>query len=232
MVLRGRACLPARRGGQAGNLLSACCSIRANAPDPPYNVPRHFMTTPEIQPLHFATDSLLALNNDHSIELSPLTLAELDLLIRESFFSATINDSDALLIAFDQSSRYQHVNFLWFRVFFEKALQQNASLSSSGAPRTELTRGSLEQTANANFVYVDRVVTSPAARGKGYARALYSELFQRARSAGHTRIASEVNLDPPNPASDAFHASLNFHEVGRAAIHNNTKTVRYLLRNF
>jgi len=36
---------------------------------------------------------------------------------------------------------------------------------------------------------------------------------------------------PPNPVSDAFHASLNFHEVGRAAIHNNTKTVRYLLRN-
>jgi hypothetical protein len=50
MVLRGRTCLPlARRGGQAGNLLSACCSICA--PDPPYNVPRHFMTTPEIRPL-------------------------------------------------------------------------------------------------------------------------------------------------------------------------------------
>jgi predicted GNAT superfamily acetyltransferase len=46
------------------------------------------------------------------VELSPLSLAELDLLIRESFFSATMNDYDALLIAFDQSSRYQHVNFL------------------------------------------------------------------------------------------------------------------------
>ncbi len=196
------------------------------------------MTTPQIQPLHFATNSLLALNNDHSIELSPLTLAELGLLIRQSFFSATINDSDALLIAFDQSSRYQHVNFLWFRAFFESALQQNPSLRSLRAPRGELARGAFEQTANANFVYpnanfvyVDRIVTSPAARGKGYARALYAELFQRAKSAGHTRIACEVNLDPPNPASDAFHASLNFHEVGRAAIHNNTKTVRYLLRN-
>src|SRR4029077_4158726 len=196
-----------------------------------YNVPRHFMTTPEIQPLHCATDSLLTLNNDHSIELSPLTLAELDLLIRESFFSATINDCDALLIAFDQSSRYQHVNFLWFRVFFEKALQQNASLSSSGAPRTELARRSPEQTANANFVYVDRVLTSPAARGKGYARALYAELFERAKSAGPlsaafrerpkpagpSRTPGKVIPAPPNPAPDAFHASLNFHEVGRAA---------------
>jgi len=43
------------------------------------------MTTPQIQPLHAATDSLLALNNDYSIELSPLTLAELGLLIRDSF---------------------------------------------------------------------------------------------------------------------------------------------------
>jgi predicted GNAT superfamily acetyltransferase len=174
------------------------------------------MSPPQIQPLHSATDSLLALNNDHAIELSPLTLAELDLLIRESFFSATINDSEALLIAFDQSSRYQHVNFLWFRAFFETALQQNPHA---------------EKNANANFVYVDRVVTSPAARGKGYARALYAELFQRAKSAGHTRIGCEVNLGPPNPASDAFHASLYFSEVGRAAIHNNTKTVRYLLHN-
>jgi predicted GNAT superfamily acetyltransferase len=189
------------------------------------------MTTPQIQPLHFATNSLLALNNDHSIELSPLTLAELGLLIRQSFFSATINDSNALLIAFDQSSRYQHVNFLWFRAFFENALQQNTSQSSLGAPRAERGRGLFEKHPNANFVYVDRIVTSPAARGQGYARALYAELFQRAKSAGHTRIACEVNLDPPNPASDAFHASLNFHEVGRAAIHNNTKTVRYLLRN-
>jgi len=174
------------------------------------------MTAPQIQLLHSSTNSLLALNNDHAIELSPLTLTELDLLIRESFFSATINDSDALLIAFDQSSRYQHVNFLWFRAFFEKARQEKANS---------------EKTADANFVYIDRVVTSPAARGKGYARALYTDLFQRAKSAGHTRVACEVNLDPPNPVSDAFHASLDFSEVGRAAIHNNTKTVRYLLRN-
>jgi predicted GNAT superfamily acetyltransferase len=207
------------------------CPIRAQAPDPAYNVPRNFMTTPQIRLLHAATDRLLTLNNDHSIELSPLTLAELELLIRQSFFSATINDSDALLICFDQSSRYEHVNFLWFRAFFEKALEQNASLSSSLAPRAELARGLFENPLHANFVYVDRVVTSPTARGKGYARALYAELFQRAKSAGHTRIACEVNLDPPNPASDAFHASLNFHEVGRAAIHNNSKTVRYLLRN-
>jgi hypothetical protein len=38
----------------------------------------------------------------------------------------------------------------------------------------------------------------------------------------------EVNSDPPNPPSDALHASLGFKEVGSAAIHGGAKTVRYL----
>jgi uncharacterized protein len=39
-----------------------------------------------------------------------------------------------------------------------------------------------------------------------------------------------VNSDPPNPASDAFHAALGFEVVGEAAIHDGAKTVRYLAR--
>jgi uncharacterized protein len=184
--------------------------IREAAPYERREAVNHRPTTtspshPPIRPLHAASESLLALNNDHAIELSPLSFAELDQLIRDSFYSATINDSDALLLTFEQSSRYDNVNFLWFRAFYEKE-------------------------SNQKFVYVDRVVTSPAARGKGFARALYTDLFQRAKSAGHTRIVCEVNLDPPNLASDAFHASLQFSEVGRAAILNGAKTVRYLLR--
>jgi predicted GNAT superfamily acetyltransferase len=42
-------------------------------------------------------------------------------------------------------------------------------------------------------------------------------------------ICCEVNLDPPNPASDAFHASLGFHEIGSAAM-SNGKVVRYLTK--
>jgi len=163
-------------------------------------MPRTPQSQPRIQLLHAASEPLLALNNDHCIELSPLTLPELDQIIRASFFSATINNSDALLISFDQTSAYQHVNFLWFRERYDR------------------------------FVYVDRVVVSRAARGKGYARALYTDLFQHAKSAGHSRIACEVNLNPPNPVSDAFHASLGFYEIGRAPNRNNSKTVRYLLR--
>src|SRR5882762_5024804 len=160
---------------------------------------------PPIRQIHAATAPLLALNNAHSIELSPLTLSELDQIIRASFFSASIDDSDALLISFDQSFPFEHENLNRLRAYFAK-------------------------TSDQRFVYVDRVVVSSAARGKGYARALYTELFQRAKSAGHTRIVCEVNFVPPNPVSDAFHACLGFHEIGRAALLNSSKTVRYLLR--
>ena len=171
---------------------------------------------PAIRPLHIATESLLALNNHHSTELSPLTLAEFDRLIRQAFYAAAIGDADALLLSFDQSADYASPNFLWFRAFF--------AAQPAPAPASQ------EKDFSADFVYVDRIVTSPGSRGKGYARALYSDLFQRAKSAGHSRIVCEVNFDPPNPASDSFHAALGFHEVGRASIHNHTKSVRYLLR--
>lgn len=169
-----------------------------------------------IRPLYAATELLLALNHAHATELSTLTLDRFQHLIQQSFYAAAIGEADALLLTFDQSADYDSPNFLWFRAHFSR---EPVVAGAAG--------GNLH---NPNFVYVDRVVTARAARGRGYARALYSELFQRARSAGHTRVVCEVNFDPPNPASDAFHASLGFHEIGRASIHNHTKSVRYLLR--
>ena len=48
------------------------------------------------------------------------------------------------------------------------------------------------------------------------------------RAAGHARVVCEVNSDPPNPASDAFHAALGFAEVGQAVLATQGKVVRYL----
>jgi GNAT superfamily N-acetyltransferase len=82
----------------------------------------------------------------------------------------------------------------------------------------------------ARFVYVDRVVVAVGARGRGHARRLYLDLFERARLAGHDRVVCEVNSTPPNPGSDAFHAALGFTQIGAETIHGGAKTVRYLLR--
>jgi predicted GNAT superfamily acetyltransferase len=74
------------------------------------------------------------------------------------------------------------------------------------------------------------VAASGRGRGRGLARRLYLDLFERATRGGHICVVCEVNSEPPNPASDAFHAALGFAEVGSASIHNGSKTVRYLLR--
>lgn len=73
-------------------------------------------------------------------------------------------------------------------------------------------------------------VVAPSARGRGLARALYADLFDRAGRADHHLVVCEVNITPPNLASDALHAVLGFSEVGQATIHSGTKTVRYLSR--
>jgi predicted GNAT superfamily acetyltransferase len=80
------------------------------------------------------------------------------------------------------------------------------------------------------FVYVDRIVVASTARGRGLARALYDDLFEHAVAAGHERVVCEVNTEPPNPASDAFHAALGFVEVGMASVYDGSRTVRYLSR--
>ena len=155
----------------------------------------------EIQPLDPAQVScVLALNNEHAEELSWLDEARLAELVGRAFLARRIGCVDAFLLAFDQDADYDSPNFLWFRPRY---------------PR---------------FVYVDRIVVAPSARGRGHARRLYDDLFQHALRRGHERVVCEVNREPPNPASDAFHATLGFTEVGRAAIHGGSKTVRYLSR--
>lgn len=144
--------------------------------------------------------AMLALNNAHAVELSALTAAQLKALLDKAFYARQISDGDAFLVAFDQGATYDSPNYLWFRQRYRQ------------------------------FVYIDRVVVSPPMRTRGYARALYMDLFAHARQEGHTLVVCEVNRDPPNRVSDAFHAAMQFTEVGRAKIHQSSKTIRYLAR--
>jgi len=80
------------------------------------------------------------------------------------------------------------------------------------------------------FSYVDRIVVAPAFRGRKLAQRLYAELQRRVQS--HcTAIACEVNLEPPNPASLAFHRRRGFEPVGTQRTEGGTKQVQMLLKN-
>ncbi|CCD87765.1 putative Acetyltransferase, GNAT family [Bradyrhizobium sp. ORS 285] len=144
--------------------------------------------------------SLLALNNAHASELSWLTPEALAHLIRQAWRAWRIGEADALLIALDQTVDYDSPNYHWFRARYDR------------------------------FIYVDRIVVAQSARGRGLARVLYEQLVRDAQAADHQRIVCEVNVDPPNPQSDAFHAALGFEPLATASIHGGTKTVRYLIK--
>src|ERR1700754_3212394 len=128
------------------------------------------LTVADLAPGTLLGAAILALNNAHAEELSWLAPERLQYLAANAFLARRIGAVEALLLAFDQDAAYDSPNFLWFR---------------SRRPR---------------FVYIDRIVVDPRQRGRGLARALYAELFARARTAGHDRVVCEVNSEPPNPA--------------------------------
>ncbi|TKB78566.1 MAG: GNAT family N-acetyltransferase [Mesorhizobium sp.] len=144
--------------------------------------------------------AILALNNEHAAELSWLEPERLSFLLGEAFYTRRIGTLEAFIMTFDQDASYDSPNFLWFRERY---------------PR---------------FVYVDRVVVDSKTRGRGHARRLYEDLFEQASRAGQAIVTCEVNAEPPNPASDAFHTALGFVEVGDAVIHGGKKAVRYYAR--
>jgi uncharacterized protein len=68
------------------------------------------------------------------------------------------------------------------------------------------------------FLYVDSIAVAEAHRRAGVGRAFYAELAREALRRRAPRIVCEVNLDPPNPRSLAFHAAQGFREVGRMRV--------------
>lgn len=110
-------------------------------------------------------------------------------------------EDGAFLIAFDQDGAYESPNFVWHRNRFDR------------------------------FLYIDRVAVADTHRRRGLAALLYDDLFAFAAARADERVVCEVNSDPPNPASDAFHERLGFEVVGEARLDDRGKTVRYLSRD-
>jgi len=147
--------------------------------------------------------ALCELNSSFAQETSYLTVPEMSQLLRIAFyargFAGLGAQLAAFLIALDEHANYANANFDFFRGRRKR------------------------------FVYIDRVITAKHAMRQGLARRLYEDLFLQATVAGQTVVGCEVNLLPPNPDSDAFHARMGFVEVGTSHLPNG-KTVRYLER--
>ena len=109
-------------------------------------------------------------------------------------------DGGAFLLGFDQGGAYDSPNFIWHRDRFDR------------------------------FLYVDRIAVAATHRRRGLAAQLYLDVFTFARDRGLERVVCEVNSEPPNPASDAFHLALGFEIVGEAFLGDRGKTVRYLAK--
>ena len=141
--------------------------------------------------------AVLALNNTHASEVNELSATALAAVVDVATRARIVDGDLGFLIAFSEATPPQGPNHAWFLAH---------------QPR---------------FLYIDRVVVAPSARGRGLARALYDDL---ASIAAGRPLCCEVNIDPPNPASLDFHARLGFLACGEAANPRNGKRVRYLTR--
>lgn len=141
---------------------------------------------------------ILALNTASEVETSRLTLDLVRWFAENACYAAGDPEGLSVLFAFDQDAAYESPNFRWFKAREER------------------------------FVYVDRIIVAAEARGRGLARRHYERLFAWARSAGFETVVCEVNIEPPNPASWAFHEAMGFEKVGEAR--GPTKRVGYLRR--
>jgi predicted GNAT superfamily acetyltransferase len=137
-------------------------------------------------------DTLLRLNLESENFLSPLSLPRLQSLCAQAWYCRVIALEEAVqefpvqgfIIVLREGADYDSLNYQWFSRRYRE------------------------------FLYIDRVVISAAARGRHLAKHLYDDLFARGRRHGFTRITCEFDTDPPNDASRRFHERFGFREVG------------------
>lgn len=75
------------------------------------------------------------------------------------------------------------------------------------------------------FAYVDRIALQPEARGLGVAAAIYEDFAEWAASSGRPVVCAEVNTEPPNPRSLAFHRRQGFEIVDEIAPYGGAERV-------
>ncbi len=142
-----------------------------------------------IRPLTASDIPKLVAINDDAYPAVPITpaeeFAELVALATFALVAERAGEPVGFLLAMDPGLDYASENYRWFS-------------ERSG-----------------DFLYVDRIALAESARGSGLGRELYARVFEAARERGASEVVCEVNIEPPNPVSHAFHAAMGFTEVGR-----------------
>lgn len=148
--------------------------------------------------------AVLALNETNVALLAPMDDADLTRL-RSHAARADVLDVDGVVagfvITFGPGSGYDGLNFGWFR----------------------------DRYGEVGVYYLDRVVVADTHRRQGLAGFVYDELEAEA-AATSGRMCLEVNVEPPNEPSLAFHAARGYAEVGRRASHGHT--VALMIKEF
>lgn len=144
--------------------------------------------TPLLRPItHADVADVLALNDANVELLAPLDAARLEQL-QSSALRADVIDVDG--------------SFAGFVITFGPG----AAYDSPNYLWFSTRYGS-------HFHYLDRIVLADSFRRLGLASAVYDVV--EADATHVRRLALEVNVEPPNPGSLAFHAGRGFAEVGR-----------------
>jgi hypothetical protein len=163
------------------------------------------VTDPILRPIHdHDLDGLVAVN-DAAYPAVPITpAAEFAELIAMSSVVLVVDDGApaGFVLGMPPGLAYQSENYLYFT-----------------ARAREL---------GTTFVYVDRIVLAPHLRGRGLGPKLYDAVFAQARRVGAAEVLCEVNVEPPNPGSLAFHTRLGFVEVGRQSTKGGANVVALL----
>lgn len=99
----------------------------------------------------------------------------------------------------------------------------------SGYDDTEICE--LRRRLTEPFVYICQIVIAPAYRRQRIGRAFYAAIEDVAQRRGMRVLCCDVNTDPPNPESFAFHRRLGFAEHSRG-IAGNGMAIAFLVRRW